>query len=324
MRWLGEWLSRGLDSTAILTRVLWFAIVPLPLLFLRLDWVYVHKPGSHVWRRIIESASKFTLPLIKWEGLALAAAGVAVFGVILKYLTTLLDTILDVDNYLRTSPKERTPRARIAERCTSLLRYIAAYRNPQTGLPYSKVIIVAHSLGSIVATDLLRYLERSGEECPDRALEPYGFRTSRARQIPIYLFSMGCPLRQLLNRFFPHLYWWVSDVPDNSLAALGDAPTEPTPLIRIPSLPRTDEMNVTYWANGYRSGDYVGRSLWVGAWWQRNRPRDPATAPTIIYASAPQSCEELCIGSGAHTHYWDRTAPDVANVLDRLISVPHP
>jgi hypothetical protein len=162
IRWLGEWLSRGLDNTAILTRVLWFAIVPVPLLFLGLDWVYVREPIWRPWRTFIESTSKVTLPLIKWEGLALAVGGIAVFGVILKYLTTLLDTTLDVDNYLRTSPQKGTPRARIAERCTSLLRYIAAYRDPRSGLPYSKVIIVAHSLGSIVTTDLLRYLERSG------------------------------------------------------------------------------------------------------------------------------------------------------------------
>ena len=324
IRWLGEWLSHGLDNTAILTRMLWFAIVPVPLLFLGLDWAYVHELTWRQWRTFIESTSKVTLPLIKWEGLALAVAGAAVFGVILKYLTTLLDTILDVDNYLRTYPQEGTPRARIVERCTSLLRYIAAYRNPQTGLPYAKVIIVAHSLGSIVTTDLLRYLERSAEDCSDSDLASYGFRKRGGRQIPIYVFSMGCPLRQLLNRFFPHLYWWVSDVPDNSLTALSDSPSGSIGSIRIPSLPRADEMNVTYWANAYRSGDYVGRSLWVGTWWQRNRSDDLTAKPSIACAGAPQSCEESCIGSGAHTHYWDRTAPEVANVLDRLISLTYP
>jgi len=28
---------------------------------------------------------------------------------------------------------------------------------------------------------------------------------------------------------------------------------------------------------------------------------------------------DACIGLGAHTHYWDRTAPDVSEQLDRLI-----
>jgi hypothetical protein len=29
---------------------------------------------------------------------------------------------------------------------------------------------------------------------------------------------------------------------------------------------------------------------------------------------------EACIGPGAHTHYWDDTAPDVAAFLDDLIA----
>ena len=30
----------------------------------------------------------------------------------------------------------------------------------------------------------------------------------------------------------------------------------------------------------------------------------------------------MCIGIGAHTHYWDRTAPDVAHTLNALINNP--
>jgi hypothetical protein len=30
----------------------------------------------------------------------------------------------------------------------------------------------------------------------------------------------------------------------------------------------------------------------------------------------------MCIGIGAHTHYWDRTAPDVAAALETLIEDP--
>jgi hypothetical protein len=29
--------------------------------------------------------------------------------------------------------------------------------------------------------------------------------------------------------------------------------------------------------------------------------------------------EEMCIGAGAHTHYWDQSAPDIAEKLDDLI-----
>jgi hypothetical protein len=30
----------------------------------------------------------------------------------------------------------------------------------------------------------------------------------------------------------------------------------------------------------------------------------------------------MCIGIGAHTHYWDRNAPDIAHVLAKLIRDP--
>jgi len=330
IRSLGKWLSRGLDNTAILTRLLWVAIVPLPLVFFALDWRILqnilHERAG--WEDYVNKASYFTLPLIETTGLVLAVSASAVFGFILKYLTTILDAILDVDNYLRTSPQRRTPRAKIAERMTSLLRYIARQTDEQGRPLYSKVIIVAHSLGSMVTTDLLRYLERAGEDAPDPDLARYGFRkpAKEVRDLlPIYVFSMGCPLRQLLNRFFPHLYWWVSDIPDNSLGDVGDLVGPPVPKIEPPtpgidsSLPRTDEMNVTHWSNAYRSGDYIGRSLWVEQWMQRNSSGDPTQPAEIASDDAPWPRDEMCIGLGAHTHYWDRSAPDIAKRLDDLI-----
>jgi hypothetical protein len=321
IRSLGVWVSRGLDNIAILTRLLWLAIVPVPLLFLVLDWLILHCHLAPAKDTLI-AASRLTLPLIRPAGLALAVSGATVVGLLLKYATTVLDTLLDVDNYLRTSPQDGAPRARIAERCTSLLRYIAAYRDDQNR-PYSKVIIVAHSLGSMVTTDLLRYLERSAHASFDPDLARYEFRKKPApagqAKLPIYVFSMGCPLRQLLNRFFPHLYWWVSDAPDDSVAALGDPVGPGIPALRIPSLPRTDEMNVTLWSNAYRTGDYVGRSLWIGQWLNRNEADDTSQPPDVAVADAPQSCTEMCIGLGAHTHYWDRTAPEIAARLDELI-----
>jgi hypothetical protein len=326
IRSLGEWVSRGLDNTAILTRLLWFAIVPVPLVFFALDGLVLSGIQLEHWEHIVNYAGHLTLPLIKWEGLILAVSGAAVFGYILKSLTTVLDTILDVDNYLRTSPIDQTPRALIAERCTSLLRYIAAYRDDQNR-PYSKVIIVAHSLGSMVTTDLLRYLERSAGDSPDLGLARYGFRKcaipTGQSKLPICVFSMGSPLRQLLNRFFPHLYWWVADVPDNSLAAVGAPVAPPIPRMEIPpALPRPDEMNATAWSNAYRSGDYVGRSLWVGQWLIRNATGNTAQPPDVAEVSTPPACTEMCIGLGAHTHYWDRSAPDIAARLDQLITTP--
>ncbi len=323
MRSLGKWLSRGLDNTAILTRLLWFAIVPIPLITFALDWMALRNPQSGIGH-FVERAGKPTLLLIEGQGLVLAVFGAALAGFVLKYLTTVLDAILDVDNYLRTSPLDETPRAKIAERITSLLRYIARQTDDQGRPYYSKLIIVAHSLGSMVTTDLLRYLERSGKGAPDPGLARYDFRTPPEMKcsdpLPIYVFSMGSPLRQLLNRFFPHLYWWVSDTPDNSLEDLGDPVGPPMPGITS-ALPRTDEMNVTHWSNAYRSGDYIGRSLWVGQWLQRNGSGDPTQPPEVAHEVAPRACDEMCIGLGAHTHYWDRSAPDIAAVLDKLITL---
>jgi hypothetical protein len=322
MRSLGKWLSRGLDNIAILTRLLWFAIVPIPLITFAVDWIALHSPQSWIGH-FVERAGKPTLLLIEGQGLALAVFGAALVGFVLKYLTTVLDAILDVDNYLRTSPLKATPRAKIAERMTSLLRYIARQTDDQGQPYYSKLIIVAHSLGSMVTTDLLRYLERSGKDAPDPDLALYNFRPCPERKcdrpLPIYVFSMGSPLRQLLNRFFPHLYWWVSDIPDNSLEDLRNPLGPPMPGITSP-LPRTDEMNVTHWSNAYRSGDYIGRSLWVGQWMQCNSSGDPKQPPEVAHEVAPRACAEMCIGSGAHTHYWDRSAPEIAARLDKLIT----
>jgi hypothetical protein len=321
IRSLGHWLSLGLDNIAILTRIFWLAIVPIPLIFLFFDWHALDHPTWTSERLLLDRASGFTLPLIQSFGAVLAVAGVAVFTSILKYFTTVLDAILDVDNYLRTSPLDQTPRARIAERCVSLLRYIAAYKDDQGRPYYSKVIIVAHSLGSMVTVDLLRYLERSAKDAPDPALARYHFREQRHVQqelkLPIHVFSMGSPLRQLLNRFFPHLYWWVCDEPDNSLAPVG-APLDPPLQIRS-ALPRSDEMNVTSWSNAYRSGDYIGRSLWAGQWLQRSASGVPGDPPDSASEPFPRACCEICVGLGAHTHYWDRSAPDIAHHLDALI-----
>lgn len=37
-------------------------------------------------------------------------------------------------------------------------------------------------------------------------------------------------------------------------------------------------------------------------------------------ANPPVTRVEYCIGGGAHTHYWDKTAPEVAVQLDDLIT----
>src|SRR5207244_10718736 len=71
-----------------------------------------------------------------------------------------LDVLLDVDNYLRQHPKKNTPRARIAERCASLLRFVLDSK--ECGHEYGQVVIIAHSQGTIITADLLRFLKNEG------------------------------------------------------------------------------------------------------------------------------------------------------------------
>jgi hypothetical protein len=91
-------------------------------------------------------------------------------------------------------------------------------------------------------------------------------------------------------------------------------------------------MGLTRWVNAYRSGDYVGRAIWRHAvdgcdWLYRAAPFDAATrfvgdVPPVTYVSedAHRSRRELCIGAGAHTHYWDATAKAIAVELDLLLT----
>ena len=320
----GEWLTHGLDNVVILIRILWFAIVPIPLTFGLLNLLAWHGHLLSLFANLIDTLSRWTLPMIQGVGAILAVSAAVIVTMILKYGVVILDAILDVDNYLRTVPVEQTPRACIAERVTSLLRYVAAYRDPE-GRPYQRLIIVAHSLGTLVAADLLRFLSISTVKHPDPVLRPDGLHADAAAPaIPIYLLTMGSPLRPLLNRFFPHLYEWVTPVPDNSchMNAVDAAQRKRPPEILSTTLPRPQELCVKGWCNTYRSGDYVGRYLWSAGWLKRNDHLLGIGPVTCFNDPSPASRAEMCIGIGAHTHYWDRSAPDVADVLQKLVTDP--
>ena len=142
-------------------------------------------------------------------GATLAAGALAA---LVKYSSPVLRAVLDVDTYLRTSPIDATPRAKIVERYVSLLRYLVRYRDPVDGRGYDSVVIVAHSLGSLISADLLRFLHAEGDD----ALAPLGLAgefEQRQGGISLKLLTMGNPTRQLLNRFFPYLYDWVRENP---------------------------------------------------------------------------------------------------------------
>jgi hypothetical protein len=307
--WMGSWTSRGLDSTSFVTLLSWVAIFIVPLIFLH----------SWQWRQPFEDTTRKIICLLIY------VAGVAaMLAAIVRYSSPVLRVILDVDTYLRTHPDEGTPRAKIFERYVSLLRYTARFKG-QDGRGYDGVVIVAHSLGSLISGDLLNLLNHQKN---DLELSRFGFGPPGPEEppLPITLFTMGNPLRQLLNRFFPYLYDWVRENPDNGDAQLGSPLREPpkeldsTPGTAL--LPDPTDLGIQKWANAYRSGDYVGRSLWLNEWYRRTRGSDDnGTYPDPIEVVTDRAGAriEFCIGAGAHTHYWDDTAPDIAQALDRLI-----
>jgi hypothetical protein len=206
-----------------------------------------------------------------------------------------------------------------------LLRQVAAERGPD-GSGYCAVIVVAHSLGAVIAAELFWYLNREVRHGGgDPGLARFGFGPLHAPpsgpqdpKIPIYLFTMGNPLRQLLNRFFPHRYRWVREEPDNGLVPLAQVPgrNEILPKAR----PTPADLGIEAWLNAYCSGDYVGRGLWLDEWYTRTKGSDArGHFPEPVHLANSGSASEMCIGVGAHTHYWDSTAPDVALAIDRLV-----
>jgi hypothetical protein len=201
-----------------------------------------------------------------------------------------LDIALDVTNWLRMHPLQRNPRARICARYVSLLRHICRWTHPVDGSHYRALVIVAHSQGTVITTELLTFLGRVNAPDLDR-LEP----GASSNPLPVYLLTAGCPLRQLYSLRFPHLYGWARHT-------AGQWPG----LVPDPS-----DLRVECWYNVYRSGDYVGRYLWHAdegpERWSCSEQGDGARR------------KELCLGVGAHTHYFDETAKRVADILDNMI-----
>jgi hypothetical protein len=205
-----------------------------------------------------------------------------------------LDVALDVINYLREHPADSTIRGQIFARYISLLRYVSSWRSPLDGSSYDRIIIFAHSQGTMITVDLLRFLQVE----PDKDLALF----NEANRIQ--LFTMGCPLRQLYGLRFPHIYDWARHTEG---ARSGTA----LPANRLPD--PTQLLSVSQWINAYRSGDYVGRNLW------RSEEDPDVYDPEVVVEDPGKTRREFCIGGGAHVHYWDKTALPIREELDRLI-----
>lgn len=124
-----------------------------------------------------------------WKSWALLAAGLIAFG-----LTTIVGPYFgDVARYVRTSPDAVEARSRIRERGVELLRALHGPLEGEPGgrydygnkIPYERIVVVGHSLGSIVAYDILRlfWLERG----PTGRNPPDGEALNRLREMDDFL-----------------------------------------------------------------------------------------------------------------------------------------
>ena len=159
-----------------------------------------------------------------------------------------LNAVLDIDNYLRELPRHATPRARIWPRYLALLRHLCSWRDSE-GHGYDAIVIVAHSQGTVISADFLRFLARS----PEYSSLP--FLRGAGQRISTYLYTVGCPLRQLYGWRFPHLYAWAYN--NHMGDGAGWSPSD----IADDLAPDPYALGVNAWVNSYGSGDYVGRSL---------------------------------------------------------------
>lgn len=194
-------------------------------------------------------------------------------------IRVIVDIALDVDNWLRERPRGETPRLHIFARFNALLHQLEKEQ-------YDKIVIVAHSQGSVVAVDFFRYLKH---QLPAR----------HSKLPPIKIFTIGCPLRQLYAARLPMLYSWVNR-PSSKLAK----PIGPDPA----------DCGFVKWVNAYGSGDYVGRYLWAADTDVRR------WNASVILSPSPLNTEEFCIGAQAHTHYFDVDNVLVARKIDALLA----
>ena len=272
MHALGVWLTRGLSF------IPWTAEI-FTVLFV-----------AAIWRAVITMCTP--PPENSWTAISAAAALLlALIGARfwLPGARGALDVVIDVDNYLRQHPKNNTPRARIAARFASVFDFLL--KPERCGHTYDSIVIIAHSQGTVIVADLLRFLK----------LEKHPLSSALATK-NVALFTMGNPLRQLYSRAFSGLYPWVWPA----------------------GRPTLDDVGVKEWINAYYSGDYVGRFVWedkaLPSMWYR-RDADPQNIDRPSVHPISPGIEQMCLGEGAHTHYWDdRGGEDVAWMLNKLIA----
>ncbi len=331
-RELGRWLTAGFRHLDFIVGLISLAgvVLSLGIAALFLSTVFEHDrvarwvqdvglAGAVAWLGGVEkgvSGATQTLftPL---QAAVFSAAGVGATlsvlgGQLSRRIPSLrgpLDVAMDVDNHFREFPRTNIPRAHIFSRYAALLEYLRSQG-------YERIVVVAHSQGTVISAELLRFLSSRAQRAPTPADTP---RLAGGPLPPVSLLTLGCPLRQLYAARFPGLYAWV-------LARNG-------PVFG----PLAADIGVQRWMNGFCSGDYVGRWLW-----SRAGHEGPLAHPTIsdvghdpfgridaytdfnpcppLEAQLQGAREvEVCLGLGAHTHYLEPDQLTVAWMIDWLI-----
>jgi hypothetical protein len=336
-RELGRWLTAGyrrLDLTvAIITAAGIVLSAVITLVFLSTIWdhekvaTWLAAAGlaeamgwiSGLQSRASGATHTILAPL---QALVFSAAGVGAAlsvmgGTLSRRIPSLrgpLDVAMDVDNHFREFPRTDIPRAHIFSRYAALLEHLRTRG-------YDRIVIVSHSQGTVISSELLRFLSSREQAAPRPGDTPQLHGNALP---PISLLTLGCPLRQLYAARFPGLYAWV-------LARNGDM-----------FGPRAADIGVQRWMNAFCSGDYVGRWLWSHAGDEavlqhpmiNTLDADPfgrADAytgfdpmPPVDAVLDPAREAEVCLGLGAHTHYLERDQTTVAWMIDYLVRARSP
>jgi hypothetical protein len=291
---LGDWLTGGvrLLGTVFAWIVPWAAIAGsiLYLAFLLEQFALTAGATAAVVAWLAGSLALFQGEALVAVGKWLVGGAVTIAALGSRFtrtfgrLSVAIDAVLDIDNYFADPPNRQPPRARIYSRYASLLAYVR-------DAGYAHIVIVAHSQGTVISADLLRYLH-----VQDRLRQFVG-------AAPVALVTVGSPLRDLYAERFPLLYRWVSP---RSAEFANAAPT-------------AADVGASEWVNACRSGDYVGRFLWTPDSAARFGVAT-AGADGRVQAQRAGDRTEFCLGAGAHTHYFDNDAIALTMEIDRLVA----
>jgi pimeloyl-ACP methyl ester carboxylesterase len=246
--------------------------------------------GAHIAGLLVGTLELFKGETLVAAGKWLAGGALTIAALGSRFTETFgrlrvaIDAVLDIDNYFGDPPNRQPPRGRIYSRYASLLAFLR-------DAGYARIVIVAHSQGTVISADLLRYLHAQG-----RLQDIVG-------ALPVALVTVGSPLRDLYAERFPLLYQWMG----SRDAGFANA------------APAAADLGVAEWVNACRSGDYVGRFIWTP---DRAARFGVATVKPngTVEASRAGDRTEFCLGAGGHTHYFSDDAVALAVEIERVVT----